>query len=232
MDLIELLPYITVAIVGWILGVLVNYLADFLPSKRRLILPTCRECESHQPYLNYFIWPRRCPVCGYKRDYRTWWVEIIFIGISLWLWIAQPSGINYFLGLVLCTYFGVVIIIDIEHRLILHPVSIVGGVLGLAIGVWLHGLRITIFGGLAGFVIMFLLHYFGTIFMGWASKRRGHELEEEALGFGDVNLGGVIGLILGWPGVVMGLILAILLAGVFSLLYLLLSYSPGNTDRI
>ena len=41
-----------------------------------------------------------------------------------------------------------------------------------------------------------------------------------ALGFGDVNLAGVLGLLLGWPGIVLGLLLAILIGGVVSLVYL------------
>jgi prepilin signal peptidase PulO-like enzyme (type II secretory pathway) len=59
--------------------------------------------------------------------------------------------------------------------------------------------------------------------MGWLARRKGKSLTEDALGFGDVNLGGVLGLILGWPGILLGLVLAILLAGVGSLLYLLFS---------
>jgi leader peptidase (prepilin peptidase)/N-methyltransferase len=39
------------------------------------------------------------------------------------------------------------------------------------------------------------------------------------LGFGDVNLSGVIGLMLGWPLILFGLLVAILLGGVFSALY-------------
>ena len=46
---------------------------------------------------------------------------------------------------------------------------------------------------------------------------------EDALGFGDVNLAGVIGLMLGWPGVVGGLMLAIILGGAISLVYLVVS---------
>ena len=33
------------------------------------------------------------------------------------------------------------------------------------------------------------------------------------MGFGDVNLSGVLGLLLGWPGIILGLTLAFLLAG-------------------
>ena len=55
---------------------------------------------------------------------------------------------------------------------------------------------------------------------------------EEALGFGDVMLGGVLGLILGWPAIFASLLLTILLSGAASLLYLLVMilarrYSPA-----
>jgi leader peptidase (prepilin peptidase)/N-methyltransferase len=46
-----------------------------------------------------------------------------------------------------------------------------------------------------------------------------------ALGFGDVNLAGVIGLMLGWPLIVFGLLFAILLGGAFSLLFVVFMMS-------
>jgi leader peptidase (prepilin peptidase)/N-methyltransferase len=52
------------------------------------------------------------------------------------------------------------------------------------------------------------------------SRIRNQEIDEIALGFGDVNLSGVIGLLLGWPGVLAGLVGAIILGGVVSGLYL------------
>ena len=54
----------------------------------------------------------------------------------------------------------------------------------------------------------------------------GNPDNEEALGFGDVILAGVLGLILGWPFIWFGLLLGILLGGVFGVilvLYLMLS---------
>jgi leader peptidase (prepilin peptidase) / N-methyltransferase len=42
------------------------------------------------------------------------------------------------------------------------------------------------------------------------------------LGFGDVTLSGVMGLLLGWPGIMGGLLIAIGLGGVFSLLFILI----------
>ena len=58
---------------------------------------------------------------------------------------------------VLLLYFGVVTVIDLEQRLILHPVSLVGAVIGLVVGFWLHGWVDTLAGGAAGFLMMFLL---------------------------------------------------------------------------
>jgi leader peptidase (prepilin peptidase)/N-methyltransferase len=90
-------------------------------------------------------------------------------------------------------------------------------------GIWLHGTKSTLLGGVAGFAVMLVLYYLGTILMGWLARKRGQILEEEALGFGDVNLSGVLGLILGWPGILIGLVLTILIAGVVSFVYLLVA---------
>jgi leader peptidase (prepilin peptidase)/N-methyltransferase len=155
-------------------------------------------------------------------------VELLFVSASLWLWLRPPSNFNLVIGLLLLVYFGVVTVIDLEYRLILHPVSLIGAVLGLFIGIYLHGVISTIIGGVVGFSVMFLLYYLGIIFMRWLSRLRGEITEDEAIGFGDVNLSGVIGLMLGWPGIVAGLILTILIAGVVSLLYLLIQLVTGR----
>jgi prepilin signal peptidase PulO-like enzyme (type II secretory pathway) len=118
-------------------------------------------------------------------------------------------------------YFGVVVVIDMEHRLILHPVSWTGAILCFSAGLLLHGWLPTLIGGVVGFGIMYALHIFGDYFARWLARRRGETLTEVALGFGDVNLAGVLGLLLGWPGIVVGLILAIFIGGIVSLIYLL-----------
>jgi prepilin signal peptidase PulO-like enzyme (type II secretory pathway) len=54
------------------------------------------------------------------------------------------------------------------------------------------------------------------------ARLRGQELEEIAFGFGDVTLSGLIGLIVGWPGVILALFSGIMIGGIFSLGYLLI----------
>ena len=85
----------------------------------------------------------------------------------------------------------------------------------------MHGLIPTLLGGLAGFGIMLGFYYFGEFLARWFARRRGEVFDDVALGFGDVNLAGVIGLLLGWPGVMAGLFLAIMAGGIFSMLYII-----------
>lgn len=208
---------------GWMAGAVVNYLADVLPWKRKLSRPFCLECQQEMPWINYLIWPRRCLQCGKSRAWRVWLVELSAVAVSLWLWLAPADRIGYGLGMIIWIFFGIVVVIDLEHRLILHPISLAGAGLGLVVGVYLHGLIDTLLGGLAGFGIMFLLYGLGIFFMQVSSKMRAQPVEEDALGYGDVNLSGVLGLMLGWPGILAGLTIAILLGGVVSLVYLLIT---------
>jgi leader peptidase (prepilin peptidase)/N-methyltransferase len=217
----DILPLVLVGASGWLAGMLVNYLADVLPGTRRISRPYCLKCESSLATFNYLIWPRQCEACGKRRSSRTWIVEAIFVAAAIWLWVFPGQRFSFIEGMALLIYFGVVTVIDVEHRLILHPVSIVGAVLGIYYGIQLHGLWSTILGGLAGYGAMLVLYLVGILFSAYQARRRGEAQFEDALGFGDVNLSGVLGLLLGWPGVIAGLLLTILLAGVISLLYLL-----------
>lgn len=216
-----MLMTILVGLIGWCAGALVNYLADVLPYKRAMVRPFCITCGAPQSLTNYLFWPRRCHDCRAWRTRRVWVVEIVFVAASLWLWLRPPPNLDFVIAFILLVYFGLVTLIDLEHRLIMHPVSIAGAVLGLGVGTWLHGFWDTLRGGVAGFVIMLGLYVLGSLFAQLVARMRGEKLDEEALGFGDVNLTGVLGLILGWPGILMGLVFAILLGGLVSGIYML-----------
>jgi leader peptidase (prepilin peptidase)/N-methyltransferase len=206
---------------GWFAGMLVNYLSDVLPVKRRLVPPFCTECIQPMGWRQYLIWPRRCGHCDKIRTRRTWIVELAYIAAALGIWLAPPERLGFILGMVWLLYFGIIIVIDIEHHVILHPMSLAGAVLGLATGSWLHGLFSTVIGGAVGFGTMLVFYWFGIWYVRAIARRKGSSIEEgDAFGFGDVNLSGVIGLLLGWPGIFAGLVFAVLFAGAFTLLYL------------
>ena len=80
-------------------------------------------------------------------------------------------------------------------------------------------------GGVVGFVVMYLLFKLGEVFMRIVNRKRneGEEVEEVALGFGDVNLAGVVGLFLGWPPVILGLLFAVFIGGLISIFLIFFS---------
>jgi leader peptidase (prepilin peptidase)/N-methyltransferase len=216
-----MLIYIIPLILGWAAGTLVNYLADVLPWKRKLTRPFCTHCQSTFPWIFYLFWPKRCSTCGKMRTWRTWLVEIFFIICAVLLWHRPVEMLGFWASLVLLAYFGVVVVIDMEYKLILHPISIFGAVLGAVIGIYLHGWKTTLLGGIAGYGIMFALYALGAGWLWLVNRKRGQKVDDVALGYGDVNLSGILGLILGWPGIIVGLTLAILIGGIVSLVYLL-----------
>ena len=209
--LIKLGILLALIVLGIISGMLVNYLADVLPWKRRLARPFCTSCDTVQPLVNYFIAPRRCPNCTVPRSWRAWGVELVYIGLALWTFEHPASKLDFWLGWLILVYFGVVVVIDLEHRLILHPVSWAGAALGAIIGLIRNGWLDTLLGGVIGFGVMWLLYQLGEVIMKGFARLRDRTADDIALGFGDVNLSGVLGLILGWPLILWGLVLTALI---------------------
>lgn len=207
-------------LLGWFAGIIINYLADVLPITRRFSQPACPQCSAPFTWKDYLFF-QGC-INGHKRTARLWVVQIAILAISVYTWFQPSSKIGYGLGLLLLTYFGLVFVIDVEHRLILHPTSIFGSLLGLVVGSVSNGPVITLLGGLGGFLIMLALYYFGVLFSLLRTKRlraRGQAADdEEALGAGDVILAAILGLMLGWPLIWFSLLLGILLGGAFGLL--------------
>lgn len=202
-------------LLGLLGGLLVNYLADVLPATRRLSAP---------PW-----WPpTRVSVRDYLRLPRVLAVLAFYTGAALALALFPPSGLSAFTIFALLSYFGVVTVIDVEHRAILHEVSLAGAVGFATWGLVRHGWLATLLGGAAGFGAMLALYALGNLLGRWLARRRGESLEDSALGFGDVNLVGVIGLLLGWPSVAAGLLLGIFAAGLFSAGYLLVTVLRGR----
>ncbi len=210
--------------IGLAVGMAVNYLADVLPDSRRFSHPTCSKCGTPYKLTDYLLL-KACNHCGQRRSMRAWVVLILMAAVHIYVWLNPPSKLNYLIAIPLTGYLATVFVIDLEHRLILHPTSIFGAVLGLGVGWRNYGLGTTLLGGLGGFLIMLVFYLFGVLF----SRVRARRLqkagkptdEEEALGAGDVILAAIIGLMLGWPLIWLGLLTGILLGGAISLLLLL-----------
>lgn len=174
---------------------------------------------------------RACRNCGTRRSLRTWLVLLLTIASFAYFWLFPPNALGSPISMIVLIYFGIITVIDLEHRLILHSTSLVGAVLGLIVGTYIHshtdgflgGIGNSLLGGLFGFGVMFLLYQFGTLVARFRARKMQAagqaDDEEEALGGGDVYLLGVLGLMLGWPLIFNALILGILFGGAVSLLF-------------
>jgi leader peptidase (prepilin peptidase)/N-methyltransferase len=203
-------------LLGLLAGILVNYLADVLPTQRRLARPVCQKCGAGTAWKDYFRLAA-CRACGQPRAWRTYLTLAVGICASLALWLNPPTRMGYWLGLVVLAFLGLVVVIDLEHRLILNMVSLAGALLGLVTGTIRYNLTTSLLGGLAGLTIMLFFYWLGTRFARYRARKLGADDGEEALGFGDVTLSAVLGLMLGWPLILYGLLFGIMAGGLISL---------------
>ncbi len=208
---------------GFLIGTILNHLADTLPFHRKLIVNlACSNCGQTFDIYHYIRFAP-CKECGVKPSLRRLLTPFISAAVMLIVVFFPPDYSGRWLTIFIFTYLALVLIIDIEHRLIMNPISIIGGIVFIAIGIYLNGWLDTTLGAATGFGFMYALYLLGILFSRWMSKRRGEEIEEIALGFGDVSLSLVIGILIGWPRIALILFFAILLGGVFSGLFLLVS---------
>ena len=220
---------ILIILSGFLIGALVNALADSLPLKRKLMLPHCHQCESPRPWRAWISWlglltgAGRCDVCGERIRLRSLLVELAAVGGVVWLYLVDSSPGAFLPAVFVLAVFLLITITDLEHRLILHAVTGPSAVVMTLIGILdpARGLQKTLLGGAAGFVFFLGLYYLGALLAKLIARRRGQEIDEVAFGFGDVTLAGLIGLTVGWPGVASALIAGMLVAGLFSLLFIL-----------
>jgi prepilin signal peptidase PulO-like enzyme (type II secretory pathway) len=227
MDATVLVPIV----LGWVAGLFINYVSDVLPRTRRFSQPTCSGCQTHFTWTDYLTL-RACRNCGKPRNLRTWLVQILAVAFFVYFWMVPSKALGFPLGAVVLVYFGIITVIDLEHRLILHPTSLAGAALGLIVGIFIYSRKyallgsvgISLLGGLAGFGIMFLLYQFGTLVARFRARKMQAagqaDDEEEALGGGDVYLTGVLGLMLGWPAILAALVYGVLLGGLASIIFI------------
>jgi leader peptidase (prepilin peptidase)/N-methyltransferase len=219
-------------LLGWLAGYFVNYASDVLPFTRRFSQPTCHHCQAPLSWADYLTL-RTCRSCGKGRRLRAWLVQVLAVASFTYFWLFPSKLLGFALGAIVLIYFGVITVIDLEHRLILHPTSLFGAVLGILVGTYIHsqtngllgGVGKSLLGGLYGFGVMFLLYQVGAL----VARFRARKLqaagqvddEEEALGGGDVFLLGVLGLLVGSKAIWGVLMVGVLLGGLVSILLII-----------
>ena len=220
-------------LLGWLAGLFVNYASDVLPVSRRFGQPVCPHCQTPFPWVDYLTL-HACRSCGKGRNVRTWLVQFLAVASFVYFWLFPSNALGYWLGAIILIYFGIITVIDLEHRLILHPTSLFGAILGLVVGTYLYytalkysflaSVGASLLGGLIGFGVMFLFYQLGAIVARYRARKMqaaGQEDDgEEALGGGDVYLLGVLGLMVGSKFIPDVLARGIILGGLVSLLFI------------
>lgn len=207
-------------IIGALIGVLINYLADVLPITRKFSQPLCLNCGKLFT-LREYLFSFKCPKCKRKTPARVIVVLILAILSSVLLEFFPFGNLTLWATVPLMIFLGVILVIDIEYRVVLKETSYIGLVLMLTYGIILHSFLPTLFGGLAGLLIMLGLYFLGVLFNRIMGRIRGQAVDEVALGFGDVYVTTFLGFLAGWPAIIAVMLLAILASGVFSVFYIL-----------
>jgi leader peptidase (prepilin peptidase)/N-methyltransferase len=231
------LLYVGVAVAGLLCGVTVNALADFVVGVDEPIwrAADCVKCGAPLPASRYlplanFIGARRaCSRCGTRASLRRPLLELTLALVFPFL-LARilapdrplriaPSAVFLIEAVYVCI-LALVFAIDLEHRLILD-ITIFPAIAGLVLGALLFdhkALAAMLFGVLIWGALFALLYG-----LGWLIYR------QEALGFGDVKLALLLGLVVGYPAAIDALVFAAVSGAAVSVLLLGLGTATRRT---
>ncbi len=211
-------------VLGWFAGVFLNLAADNLPRRARILSkPRCLHCQRERSWLELssftglLLSGGRCAGCGARRSWRWPLLELITALSFVFFWLRYGPSVQLCLVTLYACALFLIFVIDLEHRLILRV--IIYPAIGLALaGSYFHpglGLRRAILGGALAFSFFYLVAVVGKVVF-----------RRTAMGRGDANLAAFVGLITGFPEVILALIIAVSLGGLVALV-LVLSRKKG-----
>ena len=230
-------------VIGFISGILVNLIADYLPARRHYHL------AKTNPFVSESAMPSKGTFFPQREDARIWppylWSGVIAallgkpvfrqhrtrhiiteiglaFGFAAIVWIFIDVHNMPFLPFYAAA-FVLIAIIDIEHRWVFLEI-----IIPTAIVAYLepnYGFRVwnedSWRGGLYGFAIMLALYLFGIVFARIIGFVTGRRITRTVLGFGDVYIGALGGLIIGWNSLGLALLVMVLTGAIASLILII-----------
>ncbi len=206
-------------VLGLCIGSFLNVLADRLPAGGSIVAPAshCPECKQRirpldlVPVISYLRLRGRCRACGSPIPGRVLWTEItagVMYGVlSAFYGFTPELGVALFYFSILLVIF----VIDLEHQLILDVIVYPAAAAALIIDGFLPGLTFVppilmgLAGGATGLVLFLLIVV----------------LSRGGMGIGDIKMAGLMGFMLGFPGIFVALFLAVTTGGVVAVIMLL-----------
>jgi len=222
----EITLVVVFALLGAVIGSFLNVCIDRLPAGKSLVYPPshCDACQHRLapkdliPVFSY-LWLRgHCRYCHKPIPRRIFWIEVgsgLLFALTYW---HYGLSVEFAVITFYCCLFVVLGVIDLEHKLILNKIVYPMALVALLISIFIPSTGIIdaslpwpegangVIGGAIGFVLLLIpaLLYRGG--MGW----------------GDVKMAALIGLVTGFPSVFAALLLGIVLGGLVGGVLLLL----------
>jgi len=217
----ETLFFIVFALQGIAFGSFLNVCIDRLPAGSSLISPPshCDACQQRLspkdliPLVSY-LWLRgRCRYCRAKIPARLFWVEVgtgLLFALAFWRFgLSAEFAVAAFYS----ALFLMIGVIDLEHKLILNKVVYLAAFVALLISLLLHQPKVVdaLIGGAIGFAFL-LIPVLVTPLL----------IKREGMGWGDVKMAALIGLVTGFPMVLVAMLMGVVLGGAVAIILLLL----------
>ena len=225
--------------IGASVGSFLNVVADRTPAGRSLVSPRsyCSSCKRPipssdlVPVLSY-LWLRgRCRHCGAAIPIRVVLVEATTALLFTVVFLRSGFGVESFVLASAISLLIVVAVIDWEHQLILNRIVLPSAVVALIVAPFWNELGLTrtflgdsgmiasllnsIVGGLGAFLLFLVIIL----------------VYPQGMGGGDVKYAGLLGLLLGVPGVLLAWWITALMGGVVAIVLLALR-KKGRKDAI
>ncbi len=205
------------ALLGLVVGSFLNVCIDRLPERQSLLGPPshCPACQRRLslgdliPVVSYLLLKGRCRYCGVAIPQRLIWVELATGAMFALLWWGFGPGVQLGIVTVYGCLFIAIFVIDLEQGLILNRLIYPAIPITLLLVLLRPELSIasSLTGGGIGLAILFLAVIISRGGMGW----------------GDVKMAGLIGLVTGSPAVFIAILTAIIGGGLVAAMMLLLS---------
>lgn len=208
---------VLVALVGVLVGAVINRLGTDLPARHPPRHPRCPYCGRRRPWYQWVSLPAyvlgraRCPYCSAPIPIRYPLVELALAFLLGFLYVRYGLSARWGFFALYTAILVLVAVTDLERRLILNVVILPAFILAL-VGSFFSGhvnWWSALLGGLVGYIFFLIAALLGNLLVG-----------PGALGGGDVKLAAFIGMVTGFPLVIEALILTILSGGLISLLLL------------
>lgn len=215
----EILLAIIFGMLGAAIGSFLNVCIDRLPAEKSIVSPpsSCDNCQRRLswpdliPVFSYLFLRGRCRYCKARIPQRIFWVElstgILFalLYCNYGLTPALPIFLFYSSILILLS------MIDFYHQIILTIPVLSTAIIALIVNIFypefgLHSFLFGLLGGAVGFFFLFVIHL----------------INRKGMGLGDVYMVGMIGLMTGFPNVIVAVFGGIVLGGLAAIILLIL----------